>query len=223
MIQNLKTKNIQDDKNFADTSFVDEVVPFRNADPKIRKLLGFEFEAQAIFSEVRDASLNFKHDFNKWLASRYSFRTTNLVMSEEFKCLSLDWDLGDGVHLATQVKDPLTDQIEEDPRNLYLVFLYRKKGEWNGANALKKLQAFIRHLEKKPNNEIETVFLRATGIEQNGWKHLEQLDYIPDEMATSERLLKVYRRILGCTDWKYLDVDGLPYQKVKYSPQNPKK
>ena len=223
MKTNLKTFHSQNNEAFADTSFIQEIIPFRNADPMLRKMLGYEFKPQANFSDVRDSSFRFKHSYNKWLAEKYEFRTTNLVISEEYKTLSLDWDLRDGVHLATQTMNPATLEIaDDDSKNLYLLFLYRKRGEWNGANALKKLKEFLRHLEAMPLNPVQNVFLRATGIEQHNWKHLEKLEYIPEEKATSERLLKVYRKILGCTDWKYLDVDGLPYQKVKYRPQNPK-
>jgi len=211
-----------DDNLYADTSFIQEAIPFRNADPKLKRLLGFEFKPQAIFSSTRDSTYKFKHDANKWIAGKYNFRTTNLVISEELVCLTLDWNLGDGVHLSTQFKDPSTGDLEDDAKNLYLVFLYRKNGEWNGANALMKLNAFIRHLEKMPRCSVENVYLRATGIEQNEWKHLEKLEYIPNENATTERLLKVYRRVLGTEDWKYMDVDGLPYQKAKFEPLFPK-
>lgn len=214
--------NLDNDSLYADTSFVQESIPFRNVDPKIKKLLGFEFEPQAIFSSVRDSSCNFKHDANKWIAGKYSFRTSNLVISEELLCLSLDWDLGEGVHLATQFKDPLTGCLEEEARNLYLVFLYRHKKTWKGANALMKLKEFIKHLEMMPSCSVKNVYLRATGIEEHNWGHLDKLEYIPSKKATSDRLLKIYRKVLGTRDSKILDDDGLPYQQAKFEPLFPK-
>ncbi|MDG1324184.1 MAG: hypothetical protein P8P49_00345 [Opitutales bacterium] len=202
---------------FADTSFPKTIIPFRGYDPLIKKLLGFEFKSEARFSEKRDGSFKFKHSFNKWLAQKYSFRTTNLIINEEYQCITIDWDLCDGVHLATQSMNPQTRELEEeDPRVLYLVFLYRKKGEYKNANALHKLKQFINYLEQMPNCPIEDVILRATGIEQHNWNHLKELDYIPNEKATSIRLRKIYDRILGCVEYRCKDQDGIPYRKVKF-------
>jgi hypothetical protein len=67
-----------------------------------------------------------------------------------------------------------------------------------------------------PNCPIEDVILRATGIEQHNWNHLKELDYIPNEKATSIRLRKIYDRILGCVEYRYKDQDGIPYRKVKF-------
>ena len=207
---------------FADTSFPKTIVPFRGYDPMLKKLLGFEFKPQAQFSEERDSNYRFQHSFNEWLAKKYTFRTTSLVISEEYQCITLDWDLGGGVHLATQSMNPITRELENDnPRVLYLVFLYRKKGEYKDANSLHKLKQFIHRLEQMPSCPIEDIILRATGIEEHSWKHLKELNYIPSEKATSTRLRKVYDRILGCVEYKHMDQDGEPYRKVKFSPVYP--
>lgn len=220
MINKLKPCDNESIETFADTSYPKVIIPFRNGDPLIRKALGFDFKPEAKFSETRDSNYHFKHSFNKWMAKKYRFRTTRLIVSEEYECLALDWDLGDGVHLATQTIDPNTHELAvNDSSVLYLVFLYKNKNEYNNnANALTKLKEFLKRLEQMPNNPVKEVLLRATGIEGRNFSHLEQLEYIRCPKATSERLHKVYKKVLGIQDHHCLDIAGKPYQKVKFNP-----
>jgi hypothetical protein len=219
MINKLKPRDNESIETFADTSYPKVMIPFRNGDPLIRKALGFDFKPEAKFSEIRDSNYHFKHSFNKWMAKKYRFRTSRLIVSEEYECVALDWDLGDGVHLATQTIDPNTHEVVNDSSVLYLVFLYKNKKEYiNNANALTKLKEFLKRLEQMPNNPVKEVLLRATGIEGRNFSHLQQLEYIRSPKATSERLQKVYKRVLGIQDHRCLDQEGKPYQKVKFNP-----
>ena len=204
---------------YADTSYPQTIIPFRGYDPKIQKLVGFEFKQEAKFSEVRNHEYKFFHKHNEWLAQKYSFRTTNLIISEDYQVAAIDWDLGEGVHLVTQCIDPKTSSVaEDDPRVLYLLFLYRHRKEWKNANALTKLKGFIRHLEQMPGCPVKDIILRASNA--SSYAHLKQFDFIPSSNAQSEKLLKVYNRILGCTSYKYKDIEGIPFRKVKFRPKS---
>jgi hypothetical protein len=208
-------------RTYADTSFVEPIIPFRNADPWLRKLVGFEFEPQKTESDSKRAEgFDFKYDFNKWLANKWSFRTQTLTISENYRVNALDWDLEDGVHLVTQLIDPTTREISEQPKHLYLLFLYKKSGDWVDANCILKVKEFIKHLELMPACPVETILLRATGMEENNWEHMEKLSYLKDKKATTERLDRVYRYAWGCTDTGWLDLQGKPYLKAKFNPRD---
>jgi hypothetical protein len=166
----------------------------------------------------------FRHEHNKWLASKYPFRLNTMMLLEGQGAMSVCWHLGSGCYLHTNNMSPITGEFGEDPKWLYLVLAYQHKEEWDGrATLLPRIKKWIRHLEEMPNCNVEAVFARATDCSSHKYRHLRMTKMRTPVNASSERLSKCYKKYFGAKEWEYKDCDGIPYLKWKFCPKFPKK
>ena len=116
----------------------------------------------------------------------------------------------------------LQDLENPDWSVFYINLIWRDAEEYKGENALWAGRRFLKHLHGMPGNPIHAVYMRPVNVSRDlDCQHLvEALNIIPSSRASVERLEKVYRKAIGTTPTKQLDVKNKPYHRVVW--WNPK-
>ena len=166
-----------------------------------------------------------RHKVNQWISNEFPIRCTTLTKSPGDSINCWEAKIGEGVYILYSPKIPssnLQDLENPDWSVFYINLIWRDAVEYKGENALWAGRRFLEHLHVMPGNPIQAVYMRTVNVSRDlDCQHLvEALNIIPSSRATVERLEKVYRKAIGTTPIKQLDVKNKPYHRVVW--WNPK-